>query len=172
MRRFAAIPAMLACILAGSLAGSAVAAEPARNLNSVPEDGLGNATPKGPDSKLLRQLVNARPNEDLVICVAGCFSGRDLIVYAQPAEKPFPVTVKVTDPDVSSPPAAEGGRPMPLNSGTLPQASAASAPKMTVPPSFDPHAPTILNLGAKAAAAEKGALSGATTDQPVSGGTN
>jgi hypothetical protein len=68
-------------------AGAADERLPAKNLNSVPLDGLSSQAGKGPDSPLIRQLMAARPNEDLVICVAGCFSGRDRVVYAQPIDR-------------------------------------------------------------------------------------
>jgi hypothetical protein len=68
-------------------AGAEDAQLPAKNLNSVPLDGLSSQAGKGPDSPLIRQLMAARPNEDLVICVAGCFSGRDRVVYAQPIDR-------------------------------------------------------------------------------------
>src|SRR4029079_5928240 len=61
----------------------------ARNLNTIPEDGLGAEVGMGPNNRLVRKLIAARPNEDLIICVAGCFSGRDRVVYAQPIEKPI-----------------------------------------------------------------------------------
>jgi hypothetical protein len=61
-----------------------------RNLNTVPEDGLGVESTMSPNNGLVRRLMAARPNEDLIICVAGCFSGRDRVVYAQPIEKPMP----------------------------------------------------------------------------------
>lgn len=77
---------------------------PARNLNTVPEDGLGAETAMGPNSSLVRKLMAARPNEDLIICVAGCFSGRDRVVYAQPIEK-----------QVAQPAAANQKAPVILN---------------------------------------------------------
>jgi hypothetical protein len=58
-----------------------------KNLNTVPVDELSSRDIAGPDSSLVRRLMAARPNEDLVICVAGCFSGRDRVVYAQPTSK-------------------------------------------------------------------------------------
>ena len=61
----------------------------ARNLNTIPEDGLGAEVGMGPNNRLVSKLIAARPNEDLIICVAGCFSGRDRVVYAQPIEKPI-----------------------------------------------------------------------------------
>jgi hypothetical protein len=98
-------------------------AKPAtRNLNTVPEDGFGPENAAGPNSRLVRQLTAARPNEDLVICVAGCFSGRDRVVYAQPVDKP---NVQRTS----------AGK---LNRQQIgPGASAA--------PSLDARAPTVLN---------------------------
>lgn len=59
---------------------------PAKNLNTVPLDGFGFQVGAG-SSPLIRQLTAARPNEDLVICLAGCFSGRDRVVYAQPIDR-------------------------------------------------------------------------------------
>jgi hypothetical protein len=59
----------------------------AGNLNSVPEDGTGLRELPGTDSLLVKQILTARPNEDLVICIAGCYSGRNRVVYAQPSMK-------------------------------------------------------------------------------------
>jgi len=67
-------------------AGSADEQLPAKNLNSVPLDGFAFEVSTG-SSPLVRQLMAARPNEDLVICVAGCFGGRDRVVYAQPIDR-------------------------------------------------------------------------------------
>jgi hypothetical protein len=58
-----------------------------QNLNTVPLDGSNAQTASGGESSLVRQLIAARPNEDLVICIAGCFSGRDRVVYAQPIDR-------------------------------------------------------------------------------------
>lgn len=62
----------------------------AHSLNTIPEDNLGPQSLQGPNSRLVQALLDARPNEDLVICVAGCFSDRDRVVYAQPIEKRVP----------------------------------------------------------------------------------
>lgn len=70
-----------------SPAGVPVSNAGKRNLNTVPEDGLDVGSTMGPNNGLVRKLMAARPNEDLIICVAGCFSGRDRVVYAQPTEK-------------------------------------------------------------------------------------
>jgi hypothetical protein len=70
------------------VASNADSAPPAtENLNTVPVDEFSSRNIAGPDSGLVRRLMAARPNEDLVICVAGCFSGRDRVVYAQPTDK-------------------------------------------------------------------------------------
>jgi len=99
-------------------------AKPAtRNLNTVPEDGLGPENAAGPNSRLVRQLTAARPNEDLVICVAGCFSGRDRVVYAQPIEKPAVKRLSAAKLDMER----------------------ASASPASVAPSLDPRAPAVLN---------------------------
>ena len=39
-----------------------------RNLNTVPEDGLDVGSTMGPNNGLVRKLMAARPNEDLIIC--------------------------------------------------------------------------------------------------------
>jgi hypothetical protein len=95
----------------------------ARNLNSVPEDGLPSETAKGPNNRIVRQLMAARPNEDLIICVAGCFSGRDRVVYAQPIEKPAVKRLSAAKLDMER----------------------ASASPASVAPSLDPRAPAVLN---------------------------
>src|SRR4051794_29023848 len=61
------------------------AADPQRgkgSLNTIPDDGIQSDAASGPSNGIVRQLLAARPNEDLVICVAGCFTGRDRVVYA------------------------------------------------------------------------------------------
>jgi hypothetical protein len=127
-------PAVFSAFLALSLAGAAIAedaefenvetegsqfapagsgpdASPiAHSLNTVPEDDLGPQSPQGPNSRLVQALLNARPNEDLVICVAGCFSDRDRVVYAQPIEKPVPA--RQTS---SKAPSADSREPAVLN---------------------------------------------------------
>jgi hypothetical protein len=58
-----------------------------RNLNTVPEDGLGPQTGMSANNHLVRKLLAARPDEDLIICVAGCSDNHDRVVYAQPTQK-------------------------------------------------------------------------------------
>lgn len=57
------------------------------NLNSVPEDGTASSDVPGTDGPFVKQILAARPNEDLVICIAGCYSGRNRVVYAQPSAR-------------------------------------------------------------------------------------
>ncbi len=59
-----------------------------KNLNSVPESSSSVESAPAEDSPFVKQILASRPNEDLVICIAGCFSGRDRVVYAQPSSKP------------------------------------------------------------------------------------
>jgi hypothetical protein len=108
-------------------AGVPDAAPATKNLNTVPIDGLGARSAQGPDGPLVRRLLAARPNEDLVICVAGCFSGRDRVVYAQPSE----VTLRKSAELSVKPSAAASAHPT------------SSAENSA--PSRDPKAPTILN---------------------------
>lgn len=72
--------------------------QPTKQLHTIPEDGLDDGEAPGV-TKLVRSTLAARPNEDLVICVAGCFSGRDRIVYAQPSNR-----------TIASPPTEAGYR--------------------------------------------------------------
>jgi len=57
----------------------------AGNLNSVPEDGSLLSSGPSTDSPLVKQILASRPNEDLVICIAGCYSGANRVIYAQPS---------------------------------------------------------------------------------------
>lgn len=70
-----------------------------RILHTIPEDGQA-ADVVAPD-ELVRALMASRPREDLVICLGGCASDRDRVVYAQPS-RPAP------EPPVAAAPAAPG----------------------------------------------------------------
>ena len=111
------------------------------NLRTIPEDGAGSRRVAGPDSPLVRRLIASRPNEDLVICVAGCFSGRDPVVYAQPAAKPGRKPA-ATQTSHSGPMENPGQRI------TVDPKSGKAAAAVPLMPSEDPHAPKIIN-GAK-----------------------
>lgn len=75
---------------AGAIAAGTPKSEPkaaaasAPDLHTVPEDGAEDDFPAS--SRLVRDLISARPNEDLVICVAGCRPGADRVIFAQPAD--------------------------------------------------------------------------------------
>ena len=60
----------------------------ANNLNTVPEDGASVRSVDMPDSPWVKRLLATRSKEDLVICIAGCYSARDRVVYAQPTTIP------------------------------------------------------------------------------------
>lgn len=112
-----------------------------KNLNTIPEDGMGSVNVAGPDNLLVRRLLAARPNEDLVICVAGCFSGRDRVVYAQPAEKL--ARVSAAAPQSSSSVAPQNLSSVQPADGVVKSSKAASVELQVR--SQDPNAPAILN---------------------------
>jgi len=70
-------------------------------LHTIPEDGA-DAELVAPD-ELVRSLMTSRPQEDLVICVGGCSSDHDRVVYAQPA-LPAPQPPVAVAPAASSEP--------------------------------------------------------------------
>jgi hypothetical protein len=111
----------------------------ANNLNTVPEDGMGSQNRAGPDNLLVRRLIAARPNEDLVICVAGCFSGRDRVVYAQPADKR--VRIPVASQSSLSGPMQNPGQKI----DRLAKPGKAVAADAQFMPLQDPHAPAVVN---------------------------
>jgi hypothetical protein len=82
----------------------------AKNLNTVPEDGASVRSVQMQDSPWVKRILASRPNEDLVICIAGCYSGRDRVIYAQPTTIP-PRTAQATvgDAKPSRSAAAEAG---------------------------------------------------------------
>ena len=91
----------------------------AKRLHTIPEDGVEGAEISAPN-KFVRELMAKRPNEDMVVCIAGCFSNRDRVVYAQPTElppapKPAPVaeSAPVPKPSAAAKPAADTTKPTP-----------------------------------------------------------
>ena len=72
----------------GASPASSAAAEEAKfkKLHTVPEDGIGDEHWLSGATNFVREVMTKRPNEDLVICVAGCLAKQDRVVYAQPAE--------------------------------------------------------------------------------------
>ena len=124
------------------LAPAGSAADPqntANNLNTIPEDGMGSPNRAGPENAFIRQLIASRPNEDLVICVAGCFSERDRVVYAQPADKPVRIPV-ASQSSVSGPMQNPGQK---IDRLAKPGKAAAADAKMM--PSQNPHTPAVIN---------------------------
>lgn len=59
--------------------------DPYGKLMTVPEDGGGNDDLPA-TNRAVRDIIKARPGEELVICIAGCPT-TDRVVYSQPAEK-------------------------------------------------------------------------------------
>ncbi len=111
----------------------------AKNLNTIPEDGFSSQRLAGPDNSLVRQLIASRPNEDLVICVAGGFSGRDPVVYAQPMAKSARAVI-APQTSLNGPMQNPGQK---IDTSRKPgKAAAADVPLM---PSQNPHAPAVIN---------------------------
>ncbi len=77
-----------------------------------------SSTPDFPaSSRLVRDIVATRPNEDLIICIAGCRPGQDRVIYAQPLDrqalpKPAPVS-EFEQKDAPKPEAAAAAAPSP-----------------------------------------------------------
>jgi hypothetical protein len=101
----------------------------AGNLNSVPEDGTTLSETSRADSPLVKQILRSRPNEDLVICVAGCYSGANRVIYAQPSVQVLRGTrasqsmlptapLKMGAADVPRKSAAANSRPVASSSST------------------------------------------------------
>jgi hypothetical protein len=61
-------------------------ATPVKNLESIPADGLGDTAWLSGATRIVREITQKRPNEDLVICIAGCVERQDRVVFAQPSE--------------------------------------------------------------------------------------
>lgn len=142
---------------------AAAAAESAdakfKRLHTVPEDGIGDDHWLSGATNFVRELLAKRPNEDLVICVAGCVPKQDRVVYAQPAEPTSRPSVAVSDaapqppaaPQADAGAAAENGAPKsefvptmakPENAETPPTDGAVEAAPETVDvPSNDPVEP-------------------------------
>lgn len=108
------VPVWYAAIASAADRSAAVAAaspgaKPA-SLYTVPEDGSGvDDIPAS--SRLVRDILAQRSNEDLIICIAGCRPGADRVVYSQPADpapaKPTPVAEAQP---AALPPAADAGK--------------------------------------------------------------
>ncbi len=67
-------------------AADASSAQPEKNLETVPADGLGDTAWLSGATRIVREITLRRPHEDLVICIAGCPEKQDRVVFAQPAE--------------------------------------------------------------------------------------
>ncbi len=109
------------------------AAEAAKNLHTVPEDGMGDIKWLSGATRIVREITLKRPTEDLVICVAGCVGKQDRVVYAQPAEivttKPDE-TVSDAAPVAPSPKVKAAAKPDAVKADTMKaEAAKADAPK-------------------------------------------
>ncbi|MGQ0458005.1 MAG: hypothetical protein ACT4OU_13215 [Hyphomicrobium sp.] len=113
----------------------AIAPPPAveKQLHTIPEDG---ETTGAFDfvPKWLRALLDSRPNEDLIVCIAGCSPNRDRVVYARLKETPDPA------PQAAAPPAPT-----------------ANAPPAVAAPAADTAAPPVASAKPDAALADDAA---------------
>ena len=64
-----------------------------KNLNTIPEDGMGDETWLSGATRTVRELQAARPKEDMVICIAGCIPSMNRVVFSQEALPPLPKPV-------------------------------------------------------------------------------
>lgn len=110
----------------------------AKVLHSIPIDNMPLANAKGPDNQLIRDLVAARSSEDIIICVAGCFSGRDRVVYAQPMEAKPVKPIASNEPILADPEKTAA-------LASAPAAKNPAAKKTSIASSSDPMAPAIIN---------------------------
>jgi hypothetical protein len=131
-------------------------------LYTVPEDGM-VAEDVPASSRLVRDLIGKHPSEDVIICLAGCRSLHNRVVYAQPAE---PVAAK---------PAAkvsEGGSEPPVKPAIAnsvedkPKMSPATAVKPAAAPEM-PKAETAKSEPAKAEPAKADAAAPAPAIVPA-----
>lgn len=113
-------------------ASAAPAAEAAKNLHTVPEDGMGDIKWLSGATRIVREITLKRPTEDLVICVAGCVGKQDRVVYAQPAEivtKPEEIASEAA-PVTPSPKVKAAAKPDAVKADTMKaDAAQADAPK-------------------------------------------
>lgn len=144
-------------------------------LYTVPEDGM-VAEDVPASSRLVRDLIGKHPSEDVIICLAGCRSLHNRVVYAQPAEPVAAKPVaKVSEPPVKpaiansvedkpkmSPATAETGAAKP----EMPKAeSAKSEPAKAEPAKTEAAAPAPAMAPAQAAQPAK-SVEGNDTNKP------
>lgn len=107
------------------------AAKPEKRLHTIPEDGEIDLT-KLAIPGWLRAVIDSRSNEDLIVCVAGCSSHRDRVVYAMPKDVRPAAAAAVSD---AAPSASAGSGPASVDNQTAFEPTAAmpadknSAPK-------------------------------------------
>lgn len=147
-------------------------------LYTVPEDGMG--APDVPsDSRLVRDLVSKHPSEDVIICLAGCRTSVDRVVYSQPAEeKPKPATVSDSGPQAPVQPTIKNGEMKPAAASPAIDTKAPAAKTSEAKPQPAPPVPSasvdVKPVGADAkshemtpAAAEPKASVAATDAKPA-----
>lgn len=119
--------------------------DPMKHLLTVPEDGMGDKEWLSGANRIVREIMAKRPDEDLVICVAGCVAP-DRVVYAQPAEKKEEKAEAAAATDAA--PASETAKAEGAKPEGPPLAKAKPAPEM-------PKADAAVTEPASGAAGEK-----------------
>lgn len=122
-----------------------------KRLHTVPEDGIGDEHWLSGATNFVREVLAKRPNEDLVICVAGCVPKQDRVVYAQPSEptsrRPLGVVSEAAPaaaaPAADTPAQAEFVPSMatPEHADAPSEGAAEAAPETVDTPSNDPVEP-------------------------------
>jgi hypothetical protein len=104
-----------------------------KQLFTVPEDGMGDTHWLSGATRLVRDILQKRPNEDLVICIAGCIASQGRVVYAQPTDPDYRAKDLVSDGaatvPAAKPPAAAQAEP----ETSEPQTSEANTPVAKTP---------------------------------------
>lgn len=127
-----------------------------KKLNTIPEDGMGDKEWLGGLTRVAREIMAKRPNEDLIICIAGCVETQDRVVFAQPAEpvRPKPVDMYSDAAPVNVEPAAatsQADQPKPVDAKPAADKPAAEAASVK-PASNSVSAPVDMKAPEAAAA--------------------
>lgn len=111
-----------------------------KRLHTIPEDGMGDKQWLSGANSIVRAIMAKRPDEDLVICVAGCVA-QDRVVYAQPAEMPAPKVDETAAADQSEKAAVPVAKSEPAADAEKAEADKAhAAAKEALKPGFEPTA--------------------------------
>ena len=126
-------------------------------LNTTPEDGLDQQNGMRAN-KMVRALMVEHPNEDLTICVAGCYDERSRVIYMRPSE-PKQKMVSKAEAEMPAEETAEA-----------PKAVDQAKPAFVPTSAASPQLKGALDSGAPAAATQPPAAAPAAAPAPVPAG--